>query len=290
MQTLAILSNCQTAGLANAVRSLAPDLRVTEIHVSQAATTGQRAAVTRSLRQADMVWCMPLAERYGTLAESKIAKTLDNVLILPVMLFFGFHPDLTYLPEQARAVHSPLDEYHSTIVIASYLSGLDVHETTRMFNSLVYAKLGYTQAYERDLTAVVQTFANYRLDVGHCISRWRDRGCFMHSPNHPKSYVLDDLARLMLHASGLATAPDGDSDSQDTLECHAQFPVYPELARRVGVPGSLLFKQAARQGETPQTISLRHFVEGSFAGYARVPTQVLRKATGVERALREVFA
>ena len=290
MQILAILSNCQTAGLATAARRFSPDLEVIELHVSQVATAAQREAITKTLRHADKVWCMPLDDRYDTLSENRIGQTLDNVLVLPIMLFFGFHPDLTYLPEQARSVHSPLTEYHSTLIIASYLSGLDVHETTRMFNSLVYAKLGYTRAYERDLMAVMHTFRQHRLDIEPCLMKWRDRGCFMHSPNHPKSYVLDDLAKLMLDTSGLSVDSDCCTESPDTLECHAQFPVYPELARRVGVSGSLRFKQAVGQGETPQTISLQDFVEGSFAGYARVPAKILRRATGVERTLCEIFA
>ena len=63
----------------------------------------------------------------------------------------------------------------------------------------------------------------------------------MHIVNHPKIEVLAQLAQLGAKQAGLSGALAPPEGVPDRLARCQTWPVYPELARRLGVPGSLTF-------------------------------------------------
>jgi hypothetical protein len=115
----------------------------------------------------------------------------------------------------------------------------------------------------------------------------------MHAHNHPRLRVLLDVAKALLERLGENTLPVEALDYlQDTFAVSATWPVYPEIAERLGIRGSYLFKPAS-VGPVDvrglRLLDLEQFVNASFEAFR----QVGRKDLGSDRAFsdryREVF-
>ena len=79
----------------------------------------------------------------------------------------------------------------------------------------------------------------------------------MHIVNHPKIEVLAQLAQLGAKQAGLSGALAPPEGVPDRLARCQTWPVYPELARRLGVPGSLTFT-----GGPPDDADFAYFAFG----------------------------
>jgi hypothetical protein len=288
MTTVAILGNCQSEGLAQAVEALLPDATVIAMQISVLGSRHARQETVDRLRGADVIFAMNLNSAWERFTSDQIGAAFSNVVNLPVFLFTGFQPDTTYLEQPYRHIATPTGGYHSRIVLSGYLSGRSAQETIRLFNPLVYARLGYFGAYQRDIAAVTRMFDAAGLDLGEAVERWCRSGCFMHAINHPQQSVLFDIMRAALNKAGFVAQCDADPAEQaDTLEHHAQLPIYPEIAERIGLTGSLRFKIGG-VGDAARYIDLPEFVERSYDVYATLPHNALH-GIGVDRAIEFLF-
>jgi hypothetical protein len=86
----------------------------------------------------------------------------------------------------------------------------------------------------------------------------------MHTPNRPKIECLLDVARIVLARAGLPAA-ESEHVPIDNLANGPVFPVYPEIAARLGVRGSCLFKEEERCA----LMDLEQYVAACFDVYRR---------------------
>jgi len=86
----------------------------------------------------------------------------------------------------------------------------------------------------------------------------------MYSMNHPLLYVYEDIARALLLQSKIRIGKNNVSIYlEDPFKHYSIWPVYPEIANRIGVNGDYVFVRAMLNG----TMTLREFVEHSFSIY-----------------------
>ena len=108
------------------------------------------------------------------------------------------------------------------------------------------------------------------------MARWSRRGAFMHVINHPKVFVLGDIARRLLTESGVEPQPVAVEDYlDDELARDVVWPLYPPVAELFGLTGSYLFKSKPRGAAFPQLYDLAGFVEASFAIYDALGAEAL---------------
>lgn len=282
---IAVIGNCQAAGLAASVGVLAPSARVTLVPV--AALRRRHASVealARALAPFDHVYAQPVPA--GFLPPGDPAAFTARVAAYPTVVFPAFHPDMVYVGggdgpagglAAGRLLPSPLGNfYHSAIVLFAFLEGLDEARTVALFREEVFAQLGYLGGWEAAAADFLRNAEVAGLGLEREFLRWSRRGNFMHVLNHPKLPVLGDIARRLLEASGLAPAEVEVGDYlADELARDVVWPVYPPLAEHFGVPGSYLFKGRARPGEVPVLHDLAGFVAASFAFYRTRPRAAL---------------
>ena len=94
----------------------------------------------------------------------------------------------------------------------------------------------------------------------------------MYSMNHPKAFVLADVARALLQREKLPIQDvDFDDFNVDDIVRGSVFPVYPEIAEHYGHRGSYTFKLANYRlsRSVGEFMTLRQFVESSFHVYAK---------------------
>jgi hypothetical protein len=186
----------------------------------------------------------------------------------PPLFFYGFHPDLVYAWAGEKLLQGPLGDYHSSIVLFGFVHGLSQERVASLFRRDVYEALGFFEMFEESTNHYLGLADAEGFDMRPHLAGWLRHGAFMHSVNHPKSFVLQDVARELLarfdpKAYDEAAGRDVSDQMPDFLANGPIFPVYPELGLRLGVRGELLFKPA----EAHRRLSLDEFIAASYAAY-----------------------
>lgn len=281
-----MIGNCQATGIAQALRLLLPDARV-ETHA--VAYLGQRFrdldALVHELGDADHIVSHFFPEGFlpggDVLA---LQKRLPRTRLFPTVAFPAFHPDMIYVGDVAslrlsKLVQGPLGPSHSAIALCGFLEGLSVEATLSLYTDTVFERLGYFRFWEEGAEALHRIARNMDFGLEQDLVRWSRRGCFMHDANHPKLFVIGDLARRLATEAGLSPLDVAVEDYlPDTLVDEAMWPVLPAVAERYGVPVQSLFRGKPEEGGTPRLIDLPGFVAESFALYTRLPRDDLSAA------------
>ncbi len=191
-----------------------------------------------------------------------------NLMICPPVNFHAFHPDcvLASRKDTGHPVHSALGDYNSALALFGYTEGMGVEETVGMFRASVYQRAGYFDAWASSQQALLVVGRQFDFPFEKLYRSWTQRGVFMHTINHPKLFVLADLAAEIMHRLGIEVdARLVESYVPDELLSSCVWPLYPELGRAMSLPGSYLFKAGTR------LYDLHAFVEDSFGRYAAHP-------------------
>ena len=264
-----VLTGCQMEGLVSAIRILFPSCDVEGFHTYRL-LGDDRDAIHDNLRAADLVFALPLDGKFGDLAADRIGALGPRIQFVPHVVYAAFHPDITYLERgDGTRVYTPMIDYNSIIAVAAFRLGLDVAHTVRLYNSYIYQALGYFDCQEASGRSLISDFRHHGVDLGSALQRWlRTPEPFMYSMNHPRSFVLADVALEACRAAGLHVGrrfPE-PAAMPDRLAEWIIYPVFPEIAARFGKVGDAGFKLTAEQ---KRTLSLDEYVEQSFIQYER---------------------
>lgn len=272
---IAVVGNCQARVVAQAIRVFEPSARVTLVPMAGLGKEQRTlAAFAESLRGFDAVFSQPFAAGFfpDGGADALLA-ALPRARLFPAIVFNAFHPDSVYVGDlssmaRARLVPSPMHTYHSAITLFGHLRGLPKERIVRLFREDVYARLGYLDAWRRAAAELTSAGEAIDFDLRADLQRWARSGAFMHNINHPKLFVLGDVARRLLAEAGLSPAElELDAYLVDELVQDAIWPIYEPVASVYGVRGSYLFKRRQKANEPPSLLGLDAFVAESLAIY-----------------------
>src|SRR3954452_2250705 len=231
---ISVVGHCQISSLAWCMQAMLPDADVVSVSHREPSPHLDESDFVFVL--SDVVNLMDDAIHWAGVDRSRIKW-------IPAFAYYGFHPDLVYAANGDGWLKSPLDDYNSVLVIYGWLNGLSVRETVRLFCDAVYERLGYYSYIEPSDRHLIETGERCRIDMAPLLQEWRKRGCFAHSINHPKLFAASGIARAALARHGFDIAVDRPEDYlQDPLTYWGIWPVYPEIAARLGVEGSYGFK------------------------------------------------
>jgi Polysaccharide biosynthesis enzyme WcbI len=215
----------------------------------------------------------------GMLDTDMVRAAMPNAMILPSVLFSAFHPDIVFATridadrrKQGDCLQSPLGDYQSALVIYGYLRGLTAEKTIALFTQDIYNVLGYTNMWVEAESFLVSEWHRHGWSIENFFMHWARRGIFMHSSNHPKLYVLADIARMILGRAQVAFEDYAVEESLiDALLTSAIWPVYPPIADAYGVHGSMIFRRRIQCEFDNLFQTLPQFVSFSYELLQSVP-------------------
>lgn len=276
---IAVLGSCQVAGIGATLRVLVPysEVRIWHIGVNPRET---RQETFERLHGFDVVISQISDTEGGSLLGiTRLCETFPTVVYLPKVVFRGFQPDCIYLHNNGDIIKGCLGDMHSEIIAAAYSLGLPEVRVTRLFNSLVYTTLGYFDSFAVARDHMLQTFAMAGYDLRLHMDSWlRYHGGFMYSTNHPRIFVLARLAQMAAERAGIVPAGTPEPTGvEDALANSLQWPIYPEIASRLGIPGSTTFIQPHYSIEPNQQrgLTLQEFVERSYQSYKQLSYELI---------------
>ncbi len=275
--SIGVVGNCQARGLQSILEKAVPGCRTVLVgdgwifRVDEA----KRHQFAADLAACDVVFMQPWGQQFGPLSLEAIKAKTDKVVACPYLGFSGFFPDCTHVRLDGKQVMSSgIGPYHSAIVAAAYLEGLPEWRAEMLFNAYTYASLGYFDQYEASAQFLLRDSSRLGFDLTDFTSL--RRGVFMHTINHPVIGILAEIARQGLARHGIAFQDPGDS-LHDQLGEGAVWPVYPEIARKLNVPGSQEFVVARNQVQ-----SYREFIDSCYETYRRLKREF--SAPAIDRA------
>jgi len=100
--------------------------------------------------------------------------------------------------------------------------------------------------------------------MGGAYNSWMRNNVFMYTTNHPKPYVIFDLAVALCKREGWAFDPAiaryWRPITEDFLINNIIWPVYPDLAEELGFEGSYFFCMP----EHPNLLTLQEFIRSEL--------------------------
>lgn len=266
---VAIVGSCQAPGLRAAFERYLPGCHVDSWHINRTPDDSPDKIAPRAAG-ADLVITQLQPGNNGLLEIDLLRARHARVVFLPLVVFTGFHPDTTFCLTTGSAPHQiggALYSLQSEIILAAYHLGLPERRVATLFNSLVFDALGYLTIFESAKTAFLNVSLEQGYDLTEAFDDWMREGCFMYSDNHPHQRVLCTLARLAIEKAGLsATDVPSDEPWPDSLSGSIRWPVYPAIARRIGIEGSTDFVRSLYfvQDAKDRTLSLDAFISSSY--------------------------
>jgi hypothetical protein len=199
-------------------------------------------------------------------AHSDAFSGLDNIIYFPILFFRAMHPDLCHVHVGEAISNGPLMEYHSAMIFAAYKSGIAADRVPELFCHDNFNALGFYDLWASEKEGLLDRGAQEGVDLRAPFRRWARRPePFMHSFNHPTINVIYDTSKALAESRDWEIR-ESPHRPHDTLANSAVFPVYPELANRLGLAeGSYCFKPSG----VYETLTLREFVNLSYAEYDR---------------------
>ena len=276
---IAIVGTCQTGGMAAAARGMLPGAEVQSWHISVWPTDTDEEILAK-MPDFDLVisqvsdWDSRESLRISRLREMGL-----NVVYTPSIGFTGFHPDITYMAGPDGYIQGEGSDYHSILIAAAFVLGIPEHRVADLFNTYVFAELGYLDVFPAAKAALVDSFAAEGFEIESLFDDWlRVCGPFMYSVNHPHVHVLATITRLALSRAGYVDAAERlPKGLDDYLSKNFTVPTYPPIAKRVGVPGSTVHNLNTH-GVAPgqkRGVALGDYVSASYRIYRDLDRDVL---------------
>lgn len=280
--------NCQCQGIANALRVLLPEAEVISYARNAPGRDGSLDQVVSALKSCDVVICASdsVRHRAGARFNDRLRAAGCNVFVAPPIIFSGFHPDTIYRTDDLA--EGTTGGYHSRLNIIGFLAGLSVADTLGLFNAIVFRRMNYFDYYRVGEKYLTGCFEECGVDIAPYLDRWRTTGVFMHGPNHPKVSVTCDLAEIACRIAELKITGSRHAFDfvPDSLSRHPRHPVFPEIARELGVEGHTFYKtESLSDGTGFRVLALPEFLSRQFAFYRGIKRETLLAADGVQIGL-----
>lgn len=274
---VAVIGTCQVRTIAACMRILMPGSEIEDVWVAPSRAE-QQARVWKTINEYDAVVMQPVASPLTVAELNQQAKLL---LWIPPVAFNGSQPDDVIIASLVGA----LGANHSAIAVSSFLLGLPEERCRKLFNAFIYASLGYFERFEIEKQRLLAQARKWDIVLDDHFGRWTPD--FMYDIYHPRLAPLASIAEVLaIRLTGRAAPEDGWWTSVESDFGEKTFhiwPVYPEIAERLGAPAQEIRFSVSTASEPG--IDLAQFIERSYAVYRKADKKVLQNVVAREMAI-----
>lgn len=264
-----LIGNCQSVEIARLIKAMS-DSNVTvssiqtTFEITQKLFSGEYD-ISSKIAESDLI-LVHSEQNVHELIYNKYPKARFKTRIIPTISFTAFHPDLCHITTSKPGVvlQGPLSDYQSAIIFYAWSHGYSITETMNLFCEEIFNKLGYFDYYTSSVNFLTAHGKNVNFPLDNLLESWTKHGCWLHTSLHPKLFVLADLTRAIFHKEGLTVL----ANVEEYIHDHFGFdmpvwPVYPEIAQKLGIEGNYQFKS------TEVVLNLEEFIQASFQIYSQ---------------------
>lgn len=264
METILVSGNCQRYAIAAQLSLWFPawNIRTVDTSSSQDASALD-AKLSNELDQITIWVAIGKTPKFNELRQGS-RNNLLRIVNVPELGFAAFHPDMCFVQDCDSEFRST-QVFHSAIVAWAYRNHCSTEETSQLFNAATFNALGYFDAWKDSVSYLRHAFQ--KSDLANNFEEFffyvKRQGCFMHTFNHPKAFAIAKLCRLLCNKLLIQPKVNLDLQEEATALSVTCWPVYPEIAARLGAGNgdySWIFNHQRSNG-------LAEFVKQAFEDY-----------------------
>ena len=281
-QSVIVLGNCQSYPMAACLRALNPEIKVAALTWAEVRSTAQMERLLTIVDEVGAVLVQPVnSPRVQRLSAGALAVRVAHCVQFPRIQFTGFHPDA--VRALGRGETGLIGEWHSALIMAAYGMGLSEVRAQDLFNAYIYGALGYFDEYGKAALFLEATGGALGWDLSSELKTWPRP--FVSVPNHPRIEVMMDLARGACARLGIEVDPEAAAPPDPFLRSGA-WPVYPEIAKRMGLAGRMQFFPTSKPG---CVFDLEDAIAWSYGAYASSPPEAMAMALAQVEGVIEIL-
>jgi hypothetical protein len=281
---VAILGNCQVYPIAKCLRLISP-AHVISVSAQDFVEPRLAAVVADEIEEFDFIVSQPLqGNAWGDLQTELLRKRRSDIIMMPSILFTGLQPDLLHIPaERWTGPKHTFLEFHSALILAAFIMGVREERVIDLFNTYIFSTLGYFDEYDVAKQFLLDDAASHDFELHEEMEDWERRGMFVFTPNHPDVQVLWSIAKRLAQKMNIPISTDASPPAGSFRE--NVWPLYPDLAKRRGLVGSLMF-----QPPKQPSVHLREMIATDYAAYSATDfsTMVIPRAAEITETLRKI--
>jgi hypothetical protein len=222
---------------------------------------------------ADYVFSFVLSDQWPTICASTLRPLYkDRLVTFTNVHFEGLHPDITYMGSMGARVRGALGDYHSKLILYSYVTGRSTEDCVRLFSTTDFEAIGFYSAFERSSAILLQRDEACDVKFAQTFVEMAKTRLTMYTVNHPTDSVFLELSRLLCAHVGLEYTVYPIEYLTNSLSDNIVWPIY----ERIAAHHNLSFR-------TPQTflgpntfngrtIPLADLVTRYYATYSSIPS------------------
>lgn len=271
-----VFGNCQAASIARLLQAMTGDIVARSFETTPGFHRRLRDGsfdLDASVTQADLVLVQAAGEVNQAIRQ-RLPRQAAKLRQMPALNYAGFHPDCLYIGRpEGGYVQGPMGEYQSSIIFWAWQQGLHPEQAVELFRPEVFEHLGFGQYHLAARKVLLAHGRSAQLPLAGLLDQWLERGCFMHTVNHPRLHALADVVAASLCREGLQPMAAAAAFVDDSLARWPVWPVYPGLH---GAQGGDHYLFKLDRGFCPAdkpvlTMDLPTFVEASFGVFQAAP-------------------
>lgn len=227
-----------------------------------------------------------LGDRFGEYETIRLKQTMPRLYTITNLYFTGLHPDITYVGGQGGRLQSPIGDYHSKIILHSFVTSRSKSDCLARFAGTVYEKLGMFDEFDKSKNKLISRDNGIDFPFGKIFLEMVKEHPSLYTVNHPTAFVFQEyiiylasLLGLRAHRMPLEILPNYFANT-------AWWPVYNEIGEYHSVQYSMpmVFKQPENLGG--KFIDLEEFIDRSYLNYAGMEKRI-RSSTQVQTIIEQ---
>ncbi|NQZ04541.1 GSCFA domain-containing protein [Idiomarina sp.] len=251
---VAVIGNCQRAVWVKLLKALLPSVNISSV--------APQDIVNQSSRLVGFDLLIYQSNFENTLTKEVIEGS-KKAIAVPTISFRGFHPDCIYLSD--TSIKSPIT-YHSFIVFTAFKLGIEEDSVHNLFCEKLYQKLGYFDEFKSECESLSNKLSSHNIP-SDLVQKWSGGPAFMHTINHPKMFIFEDLVKSILTREGIEFRDISVHELlTDPLFKASVYPLYGTHDQQLVEPDKLSFKS----GKDDRILDLHTFIRESYAAYRRM--------------------
>jgi hypothetical protein len=269
-KSLYVIANCHCLPLADALSLTVTGSNTDFVDVTFANEPHMLAKIDAllSAEASGKVFSFNLSDQFGPIATPALRSHLGDRLVTFTNIHFnGLHPDITYIGTLGRRVTGFFGDYHSKIVLFSYVTGRSVSDCLQLFNSTTYGKLSFFDAFGTAKAELAHRDESCDVKFASTFFEMIVREPCLYTVNHPTGPVFLEIARQLAAHTGLNYIPVGNVNFQNHLSNNYIWPVYDEIAEYHDLAYRASPYFFAPNRRTSRAYDLQEFVEGCYVAY-----------------------
>ncbi|MGV6874023.1 WcbI family polysaccharide biosynthesis putative acetyltransferase [Pseudochelatococcus sp. B33] len=267
---IVVLSSCQGPPLARVIAAIA-DVSVFGCAISKTKDKHLAAHLMAMMEAADFVLSAPLTDSWQPFDEQNLRERLGSrLLTYNRPNFAALHPDLVYL--RGPEPRSPVGDYHSRIVVDSFLAGMTEEQCTARFNKQEYVRMGFEDIAQKAISKLRKNDTSVDVKIADFVlENMKDRE-ILYTSNHPTQILNSHIAKEFIGKIGIEQIPARPVMIPTVLSSNVIWPIDRDWAEIM----DLSFHTESVFWHSNYMIPLEEFVIRSYALYRRSDPEKLK--------------